>query len=343
MCRVVYLLFLPFILWPVTAPWPSAPWASALGPMALGQDISALRTLDERIPIKTTGGILFWGDVLFDNGWHIQKNVVTDTYRLLDENAVQRAYGTFEECKSRLDKIKLEGGVLPMTGSIVFVLHGFGSNSLMTRTLGNWLRERQTHDYVFCMSYPSTMQSILEHARMLDLLVQNLPPTISRIDFVGHSLGSIVIRRYLSGPLEDGWQVPPNRSEHRKHFSPNSRIGKFVMLGPPNHGAVIATRLIGNDPVRRFLTGKSGEELGTSWHEVEKTLGIPCCPFMIIAGGRGNNMGYSLLIPGDNDGMVSTQGTQLDEAEAWLLFNVGHNEMLVSPDVFQAIEKFFTR
>jgi pimeloyl-ACP methyl ester carboxylesterase len=299
--------------------------------------------LDERIPIKTTGGVWFWGDVLYSNGWHIQKNTTTDSYRLLDTNAVQRALGTFDECKNRLDEIQVEEGVLPMTGTMVVILHGFGSNSMMTRNLGEWLQEQETHDYVFCMSYPSTMQSIFEHAKMLDRFVKNLPPTIKRIDFIGHSLGSIVIRRYLSGPLDEDWRVPQNKMEFRKTFSPDPRIGRFVMLGPPNHGAVIASRLIGNDPVRRLLMGRSGDELGTNWKEVEKTLGIPCCPFMIVAGGRGNNKGYSLMIPGDNDGMVSTEGTQLEGAEKWMLFNVGHNEMLLTPAVFNAIEKFLLK
>ncbi|MCL2006298.1 MAG: alpha/beta hydrolase [Planctomycetaceae bacterium] len=317
--------------------------AAVFGQETPGPHLTTLRKLDERIPIKTTGGILFWGDVFFDNGWHIQHNVVTDSYRLLDDNAVQRAYGTFDECKDRLASIQADEGTPPMSGTIAVILHGFGSNSLMTRNLADWLRERETHDYVFCMSYPSTMQSILNHARMLDRLVQNLPPAVTRIDFIGHSLGSLVIRRYLSGPLEDDWQVPDDRMAFRRTFSPDPRVGRFVMLGPPNHGAVIATRLIGNDPIRRFLTGKSGDELGMNWQEVEKTLGIPCCPFMIVAGGRGNNMGFSLLIPGDNDGMVSTEGTQLEGAEKWMLFNVGHNEMLLSQPVFNAIERFLLR
>jgi len=308
-----------------------------------GQETSPLRKLDERIPIRTTGGMLFWGDVLFSNGWYIQKNTATESYRLLDANAVQRAYGTFDECKNRLDAIQAEEGNLPMAGTAVIILHGFGANAMMTRDLGDYLRERGTHDHVFCMSYPSTMQSILEHARMLDSVVRNLPPTVRRIDFVGHSLGSIVIRRYLSGPLDEDWQVPENKMEFRRQFSPDPRIGRFVMLGPPNHGAIIAERLIGNNPIRRFFSGESGDELGTQWEETEKSLGIPSCPFMIIAGGRGNNIGYSLLVPGDNDGMVSTEGTKLEGAEKWMLFNVVHNELLQSPAVFNAIERFLLR
>ena len=314
-----------------------------LFPTLQGQEPSAMRKLDERIPIKTTGGILFWGDVLFDHGWHIQKNVATDSYRLLDANAVQRAYGTFQECKNRLDAIRVEEKIQPMTGTVVIVLHGFGANAMMTKDLRDYLRDRKTHDHVFCMSYPSTMQSILDHAKMLDQVVRNLPPTVRRVDFVGHSLGSIVLRRYLSGPLDEQWQVPEKRMEFRQQFSPDPRIGRFVMLGPPNHGAVLAEKLIGNSPVRRFFSGESGDELGTQWKEAEKSLGIPCCPFMIVAGGRGNRMGYNLLIPGDNDGIVSTDGTKLEGAEKWMLFNAVHDELLLSPAVFNAVEKFLLR
>lgn len=308
-----------------------------------GQEESPLRKLDERIPVKTAGGIFFWGDVLFSNGWYIQKNVATETYRLLDASAVQRAYGTFHECKSRLDEIQVEEGILPMTGTVVIILHGFGANSIMTKDLGDWLRERKTHDHVFCMAYPSTMQGILDHAQMLDSVVRNLPPTVSRIDFIGHSLGSLVIRRYLSGPLEEDWQVPENRMEFRQQFSPDPRMGRFVMLGPPNHGAIIAEKVIGNSPVRRFFSGESGDELGTKWKETEKSLGIPCCPFMIVAGGRNNKIGYSLLIPGDDDGIVSTEGTMLEGTEKWVLFNVIHNELLQSPAVFNVVERFLLR
>jgi len=319
------MLFLLFLLFP---------------PTVLGQEMSPLRKLDERIPIKTSGGLLFWGDVFFDNGWHIQKNAAVELYRLLDANSVQRALGTWDDCKNRLEEIRAEDGILPMAGTIVILLHGFGANARMTRDVGDWLRDRETHDHVFCMSYPSTMQSILDHAKMLDQVVRSLPPTVRRIDFVGHSLGSIVIRRYLSGPLDDDWQIPENKMEFRQQFSPDPRIGRFVMLGPPNHGAVLAEKLIGNNSVRRFFTGESGDELGINWAEAEKSLGIPCCPFMIIAGGRGNGIGNSLMIPGDDDGIVSTEGTKLEGAEKWLHFNVVHNELLHAPAVFNEIEKF---
>jgi pimeloyl-ACP methyl ester carboxylesterase len=299
---------------------------------------------DDDRRVKTFGGIFFWGDVLFDNDWHIQENVKTHSFRLLDGQSMQHASGTFDECKERLNEIKIAEGLLPMSGSAVIILHGFGSNANMLRKLDEYLNEHKTHDYVCCMSYPSTMQSILEHTRMLQRVINNLPPTVNRIDFIGHSLGSIVIRRYLSGPLDENWTVPANPMEYRKTFIPEgmtaSRLGKFVMLGPPNHGAELASKFIGKDPLRRFLTGKSGDELGTDWDAMKKTLGIPCCDFMIISGGKGDNKGYSSAIPDDDDGMVSTEGTKIDGAAQWKMFQLGHRELIQKDEVFDAVKDF---
>ncbi|MDR3181402.1 MAG: hypothetical protein LBT89_00530 [Planctomycetaceae bacterium] len=299
---------------------------------------------DEPTPVKTLGGSLFWGDVLFDGDWHIQKNVKNNSYRLLDSKSVQYAGGTFGECKERLNRIKIDDGLLPMSGTAVIILHGYASNASVLRKLADYLKDNKTHDNIFCMSYPSTMQPILEHSKMLQQVVDNLPPTISRIDFIGHSLGSIIIRRYLSGPLDEDWRVPADPMQYRRTFLPaglsRERLGQFVMLGPPNHGAELATKMIGRDPLRRFFTGKSGDELGTDWDETEKSLGIPCCGFIVIAGGKGNDKGYSTIIPDDDDGMVRTEGTKLAGAAQWIAFSLKHGELLQNTEVFDEIKKF---
>lgn len=308
--------------------------------LAFGEERTGKRSLDERIPIKTSGGIWFWGDVLFSHDYHIQKNAVTGSYRLLDNKTIQRTNGTFEECRDRLHEIEAEEGLIPMSGTVLIVMHGFGSNAIATKHLAEWFRQQKAYDYVFNMAYPSTMQPIFDHAVMLDSVIKNLPPTIRRIDLIGHSLGSIVMRRYLSGPLKPDWQISRDRMEERGKFSPDSRIGRLVMIGPPNHGAEIAKRLIGRDPFRRRFSGESGDQLGVDWAETEKTLGIPCCEFAIIAGGRGDGKGFTPLISGDDDGIVSTEGTKLEGADDWLQFYLGHGELLLTEEVFQAAFRF---
>lgn len=306
----------------------------------LGGERTGKRPLDERFPVKTTGGIWFWGDVLFFHDYRIQKNAATGSYRLLDAKAKQRTTGTFEECRNRLREIETEEGLHPMSGTALIIMHGFGSNAIATKHLAEWFRQQKAYDFVFNMAYPSTMQSIFDHAVMLGSVVRNLPPTVERIDLIGHSLGSIVMRRYLSGPLDSDWQISGNRMEERGQFLPDARIGRLIMLGPPNHGAEIAKKLIGRDPIRRRFSGESGDQLGVDWAETEKTLGIPCCEFAIIAGGRGDDKGFTPLIAGDDDGIVSTEGTKLEGAADWLQFYLGHGELLLTEEVFQAAFRF---
>lgn len=298
--------------------------------------------IDEIIPVPTSGGMWFYGDVLFFHDWHIQKNVITGNHRLLDGNSIQRSAGTFEDYLKRLEEIQSEEGIVPMSGSAVILLHGFVSNSLVMKTFADYLKEKKAYDNIFCVSYPSTMQSIFDHAVMLDSIVHHLPPTINRIDFIGHSLGCIVIRRYMSGPLKKDWQLPEDKKKLvlRHQFSPDNRVGRFVMLGPPNHGSVVAKRFIGKDPFRRRLLGSSGDELGIDWENMEKTLGIPSCPFAIISGGRGDGIGFSPVIPGDDDGVVSTEGTKLSGADYWIQFYTGHGQMLLTEEIFDLTLQF---
>jgi pimeloyl-ACP methyl ester carboxylesterase len=314
------------------------------GQVLYGQsDVGVFRRLDERVPIKTGGGYLFWGDVLFFQDWHIQKNINFGTYRLLDGNAVQRAFGTFDECKNRLEEIRDVEKLPPMTGNVLIVVHGFGSSGHRTKKLAEWFRDQKIYNHVINFTYPSTTQSILEHARMLDTVIKNLSGTIQRIDFVAHSLGCIVVRRYLSGVLEEKWIAEADPVAARGTFIPDQRIGRLVMLGPPNHGSELALKLIGGNGAVRVITGTTGDELGSRWEETNKSLGIPKCEFAIIAGGRGNDKGFSRLIKGDDDGVVSVEGTKLAGAAEWILFYMKHDDLLQAQVIFEYALEFLKK
>ncbi|MDR2642820.1 MAG: hypothetical protein LBC74_08495 [Planctomycetaceae bacterium] len=314
------------------------------GQLLYGQsDVGVWRRFDEKVPIRTNGGYLFWGDVLFFREWHIQKNINFGNYRLIDGSAVQRAFGTFEECKKRLDEICVEEKLQPMSGNVLIVVHGFGSSGHRTKKLAEWFREQKVYDHVINFTYPSTTQSILEHARLLDNVVRNLSGDVSRIDFVAHSLGCIVVRRYLSGILDDKWVAAAEPVAERNKFTPDARIGRFVMLGPPNHGAELASKLIGDNKIVRMFAGTTGDELGLHWADTNRSLGIPKCEFAIIAGGRGNDKGFSRLIKGDDDGVVSVEGTKLAGAAEWILFYMAHDDLLQTEVIFEYSLEFLTK
>jgi len=145
---------------------------------------------------KTMGGKQFWADELFFHHWRIQRNVLTGHCRLLDGGDVRHAWGTFEQCRAKLDEIRRERDLPPMQGKVVIVLHGlFRSHDSMV-PLCRYLEEQGGYT-VLNVTYPTTRRDVAAHARVLERIVENLGG-VEEINFVAHSLGNIVLRYYLS-------------------------------------------------------------------------------------------------------------------------------------------------
>ncbi len=115
--------------------------------------------------------------------------------------------------------------------------------------------------------------------------------SVSRINFVTHSLGGILVRVYLkSNQLDD--------------------IGRVVMLGPPNQGSEVVDSLK-DTPGFELLNGPAGMELGTRATDIPKSLGPVNFNLGIIAGTHSINLILSTLLPGPNDGKVSVESTKV--------------------------------
>lgn len=261
----------------------------------------------------TLGGKQLWSDELFFHGWHIQRNVITDHCRLLDENKLRYAWGTFDECRNKLEDIKTRKRLPPMRGPAVIVMHGlFRTPSAMSR-MCRYLREHGGYT-VFNVAYPTTRGSVADHARSLARVISQLDG-ITELNFVGHSLGNLVVRHYLADHTRAELGVFPDR-----------RINRMVMLGPPNRGAQIAEAL-SRTGLFHFVAGQSGSQLGDHWEDLEKSLAIPACEFGILAGGRGGR-GYNPLLDGDNDLVVSVETTRLPGAADFAVLPVIHSFLM---------------
>lgn len=274
----------------------------------------------------TLGGKQFWADELFFHDWHIQRNVFTGHYRLLDGYNLRHAWGTFDDCRNKLEQLKIQRELPPMQGRAVVVLHGlFRSPSSMSK-LCSYLREEGGYT-VFNVSYPTTRASIGTHAQSLDRIIDNLDG-ISEINFVGHSLGNLVVRHYL------GDQTQPDLK-----LKPDARIKRMVMLGPPNQGAEIAEAL---DGIGLFHTmaGTAGGELSRHWQQVESRLATPEIEFGILAGGRSKSNGYNPWLTGDNDLVVGVEDTKLPGATDFAVLPVLHSFMMNDPTVLKYTLEF---
>ena len=277
-----------------------------------------------RVPMPTMGGKQFWADQLLFHQWRIQRNVLDGHYRLLDENNMRYAWGTYDECLATLERIKRQENLPRMSGKAVIVLHGLVRTRSSMELLCQFLREQGGYQ-VFNVSYPSTRVDIAEHARSLRNIVQNLDG-VDEINFVGHSMGNIVIRHYL-GDLarQETWKQTPNaQAADRRAIA---RFHRFVMLGPPNQGARLAEAL-SDSLIFQQIMGDSGLELGRDWPELEKHLATPSFEFGIIAGGKGGDKGFSPILEGDNDGTISVETTKLPGAHDFVVVPVLHTLLM---------------
>jgi pimeloyl-ACP methyl ester carboxylesterase len=275
---------------------------------------------------KTGGGRQFWSDVWFYHQWHIQRNVFTGHYRLLDGADHRFAFGTFAECRQAFDKIREGDDLKPMTGRAVVVLHGLFSARALMRSLCTSL-EASGDFTVFNVGYPTTRGSVAQHAAGLDEVLRSLDG-VTEINFVGHSLGNLVIRCWLCDVLAGRRTIPQGQ-----------RLGRMVMLAPPNHHPQIATSLIRGE-LALSVAGAAARELATGWEALAPCLATPPMEFGILAGGTGNKRGFNPLLPGDNDAVITVESTRLPGACDFRLLPLLHSFIIFDARTKQLTANF---
>ena len=121
-----------------------------------------------------------------------------------------------------------------------------------------------------------------------------------------------------------------------------ARVERMVMLGPPNQGselARMASRIWG---VADTAEG-AARDLVVDWQRVAPGLAVPDCPFGIVAGGKGDDAGFSTLLDGDDDAVVRVAETHLPGAEDFLLVPVHHAAMMRDATVQRATREFLAK
>ncbi|MDA9777321.1 alpha/beta hydrolase [Rubripirellula sp.] len=276
---------------------------------------------------KTTGGMQFWTDHLFRDGYRIQQNAITGHWRLLNSDNVRLGWGSRETCESVLDRKSPIKGEATHSQSTVILLHGLMRTRSSMSSLEKVLVENDFPN-VIRFSYASTRKSILDHAKALQEVIENLPPK-DEFRFVGHSMGNIVVRNMISN-LE--------KSDPKNVLA---RCKSMVMLGPPNQGAMIAKRLAPTG-VFGWVTGAGGLELGPDWEKLEKNLATPSFPFAIVAGDISAQPIQNPLTDGSGDFVVSVEEAKLDGAKWLKTVPVLHSFLMDDPAVQNLTIEFLT-
>jgi len=289
-----------------------------------GRSVTAQSASTLNVALRTLGGEQFWTDRLVYGKWRIQRNELTGHYRLLDPADVRRAWGDEATCRAQFAALKRSGAVPPLSGKAVITLHGLGRSRDHMEVFGKYLEKEGELTWIN-VAYASTRGTLDEHAESFAEVVAGLEG-VEEISVVGHSLGNLVVRRYLG----EAQQAEPR-------WQPDPRLKRMVMIGPPNNGAQlarVAADLLKDNQFVRFVVGPSAWQLARQWEDAQKELATPGFEFGIIAGGFGD-CGLNPLLDGDDDLVVSVAETRLPGACDFRTLKCRHGSLLHDPVVHQ--------
>ncbi|HMO14307.1 MAG TPA: hypothetical protein PKD64_01205 [Pirellulaceae bacterium] len=280
-------------------------------------------------PVPTLGGKQFWTDVEYFAGWRIQQNTETGHYRLLDPKQIRHAWGNRLHCQMRLSRIREERELKPHVGKVVILLHGLSRTRNSLKHLARTLNDVGLYQ-VIPFEYASCRGTIEQHAKNLHSMIQHLGIAVEEINFVCHSLGNLIVRRYL----HDHPMAGSGSSGYPK-------IGRMAMLAPPNHGSKMAA-IMRYTGIFQVITGASGHALSIDWPSYSKTLAIPKFEFAILAGTGSRKLKWlnNPLLSETSDLTVTLNETKLTGAADYKCFPVYHWSMLYNRQVIDAVVRF---
>lgn len=186
----------------------------------------------------------------------------------------------------------------------VILLHGLARTENFLLKLQQNLEKNGFH--VVNTGYPSREKNIqaLSIETISQAIIECDKVNASKIHFVTHSMGGILVRYYLD-------------------VNKLRNLGRVVMLSPPNQGSETVDKLKDFE-LFKLINGPAGQQLGTDKDSLPNKLGPPYYEVGIITGDKTINPILSLLIPGKDDGKVSVERAKLRGMKDFLVVHKAH-------------------
>lgn len=191
----------------------------------------------------------------------------------------------------------------------VVLLHGVALSGWVMRPIAN---ELQRAGYrTVNISYPSRTMPFEDIASTFlpEQLRRHGVDQASRLHFVTHSMGSLVVRLHLA--------------QERPH-----NLGRVVMLGPPNHGSAAADR-VHRYAVFRWIFGRNLSALGLGDAAITRNMKPANFEVGIIAGSARINPLFDADHGGEtHDGVVTVTSARLEGMSDFIVLPHSHTIML---------------
>lgn len=187
-----------------------------------------------------------------------------------------------------------------MTRETVVLLHGLGRTRRSMRRAAERLSNEGFLPVV--LGYPSRRHEV---ERLASIVAGHLPePAAGPLHFVTHSLGGIVLRALVAA---------------RRPV----RLGRTVMLAPPNRGSALASRL-SRAPGYRLVTGPVGRELGAERDSLPNRLPPVDYELGVVIGNRPMWARLFGAVRAAGDGVVGIEEASVEGMTDLVVVPCGH-------------------
>lgn len=188
-----------------------------------------------------------------------------------------------------------------MTEGIILIHGIFRTNSCMKK-IAKFFENKNYK--TLNIEFPSTKYDILSLAKIIHPQLKDFAQQVTKIHFIGHSLGGLIIRTYLNSyKLEN--------------------LGRVVMLGTPNQGSEISD-FLQDFYIYKKLYGPSGQQLITDQSKFKNIFGSVNYELGIIAGISKFNFIANKIIGKESDGRVSVISTELEGMKEHITIKSSH-------------------